>query len=229
MKRLTAVSIAIAVLILTYLSFSPASLIYLKLFSFNEKNALEKWSEMPINGRVKYFLTKSGDNGFVEALSDKTCSALYYRIWFKPSDYPILTWKWRVLKFPDKSGARTEKERDDYAARVYVIFPFLSFSSSKFIEYVWSDDLPAGTMKKSPLADNVRQIVVRSSTLRQDEWASESRNIYDDYLMAFGKPPALSAGAVAIMCDADNTKTSAESLFDDIAIGTETGIKRRLV
>ena len=46
----------------------------------------------------------------------------------------------------------------------------------------------------------------------------ETRNIYEDYIKAFGNEPRMSAGAIAIMCDADGTGTTAEALFDDIAI-----------
>ena len=49
-----------------------------------------------------------------------------------------------------------------------------------------------------------------------------------DYVKAFGKKPGMGVGAVAIMCDADNTNTSAESLFDDIAIESGSGLTRRV-
>lgn len=194
---------------------------HLKVFNFNDSRALDKWGNMILNGRVKYVLMRLGNNGYIEAISEKACSALYYRIGFKVNDYPLLTWKWKVLKFPDLSKARTDKEKDDYAARVYVIFPFLNFSSSKFIEYIWAEDIPVGTMMTSPKAKNIKQIVLRSGKIGEGQWVVETRNVYEDYLKAFGRKPNLSAGAIAIMCNADNTKTAAESLFDDIAIGKE--------
>lgn len=194
----------------------------LREFTFDEPNALSKWSRMVLNGDVDYKLLKTGDNGFVNALSDKTCSAIYYRMGFKLKDYPCLSWKWRVTKFPDKKAAMTEKERDDYAARVYVVFPFLSFSSSKFIEYVWDKDVPEGTVINSPEGENIKIIVVRSGECGQDEWRSEKRNVYEDYVNAFGSKPTLSVGAVALMCDADSTKSLAESKFDEIAISSGT-------
>lgn len=202
---------------------------YLKQFDFNQTDALSKWGRMILNGQVNYVLMKRGDNGYVDALSEKTCSAIYYRLGFKAKDYPVLSWKWRVIEFPDKSSAKTEKDKDDYAARVYVIFPFLSFSSSKFIEYVWDKDLPRGTVMKSPEGDNIRLIVVRSGNVEgKEELLSERRNIYDDYIIAFGKKPTLGVGAIAIMCDADSTKSRAQSLFDDIIIGSETVLKREV-
>ena len=221
--------ITLAIVLLAALAFTAYSAApYLKKFTFNEDNALDKWGKMILNGPVEYRLMRYGNNGFVEAISENACSALYYRLRFNLNDYPLLSWRWRVLKFPDKSKAATDKERDDYAARVYVIFPFLSFSSSKFIEYVWDKDMPLGTVMTSPRGDNIKQIVARSGELKEGQWVNETRNVYDDYVMAFGKPPTRSAGAIAIMCNADNTKTEAESLFDEIVIANETGLKRRL-
>jgi hypothetical protein len=45
--------------------------------------------------------------------------------------------------------------------------------------------------------------------------------------MAFGKKPGLQAGAIAIMCNADNTKSEAEALFDDIEIANETTLSKK--
>lgn len=227
MNKLFRIKLTIIAL-LFFASFAAYSaIIYLKQFNFNEGRALESWNRMVLNGQVKYVLMKYGRNGYVEALSDKACSALYYKIGFKLKEYPLLTWKWRVLKFPDKSNAATEKEKDDYAARIYVIFPFLNFSSSKFIEYVWSEDLPVGTIQKSPEGDNIRLIVARTGKVEGAQWVVENRNVYEDYVEAFGAKPGRSVGAIAIMCDADSTKTQAEALFDDIAIGNEVELKRR--
>ncbi len=181
---------------------------------------------MILNGQVDYEIVKRGSDGYVQALSEKTCSALYYRIGFGLRDYPFLSWRWKVLKFPDISTAKTEQERDDYAARVYVIFPFLNFSSSKFIEYVWSEDLPAEAIMNSPSGNNVKMIVARSGRPKDDSWVYESRNVYDDYVRAFGAKPNMNAGAIAIMSDADSTKTVAEALFDDITIASQAGIER---
>ena len=61
----------------------------------------------------------------------------------------MVSWRWKVLKFPQKTAASgtvsDEKEswieRDDYAARVYVIFPHFNFRKIKCLEYVWDKDL----------------------------------------------------------------------------------------
>lgn len=227
MKTMLKLTVAILFILLTSLiAYSVTAC--LQEFNFDNDKALHKWHTMILNGEVKYSLVKQADNGFVEAQSDKTCSALYYRIGYKLKDYPMLSWKWKVLKFPDKSAALSEQEKDDYAARVYVIFPFLSFSSSKFIEYIWSEDLPKESIMNSPDADNVKLVVIRTGEKEAGEWISESRNVYEDYIKAFGQEPKRGVGAIAMMCDADNTKSQAESLFDNITIESLEGFKRRV-
>lgn len=217
---------ALAVFCLSFIAYS--AIVYLKEFTFDDEKPLADWNKMILNGEVEYIPIKQGDQGFVRALSNSTCSALYYRINFKLDEYPFITWKWQAIKFPDLSAVKEEKDKDDYAARLYVVFPSLSFSSSKFIEYVWSEDLPIGTIMRNSEASNVKLIVARSGKVSDKAWVSESRNVYKDYIKAFRKKPRMKAGAIAIMCDADNSKTEAESLFDEIAIGTEAGLKRGL-
>ena len=215
----------IILLLLGFLLIVHSDVNYLKKFSFDEEKPLKKWKKMILNGEVDYALIKSGDDGYIQALSDKSCSALYYRVGYNLKKFPLLSWKWKVLEFPDKSGAETKEEKDDYAARVYVIFPFLSFGSSKFLEYVWSEDLPLGTILDSPAGKNVKIMVIRSGrTETGQEWISESRNVYQDYAKAFGQSPRRGVGAVAIMCDADSTETQAEALFDEINIASQSSI-----
>ena len=218
MRRSVKIRIAAAVLFLSLCFAARSAVVYLKQFTFDDDKALDKWSKMILNGQVDYLLMKYGSDGFVGAESKSACSALYYRIGFQLKDYPLLNWKWRVEKFPDMSKATTDMEKDDYAARVYVIFPFLSFSTSKFLEYVWAEDLPEGTVLDSPSGKNVKKIVARSGREKLGQWVSETHNVYEDYIKAFGAKPNMGVGAVAIMCDADGTKSSAMSSFDEISI-----------
>jgi len=219
-RKLTSCLIAICIIIcIGYAAHSAFTT--LREFTFDDPNPLSKWSKMILNGQVDYKILKMGGDGYVDAMSDKTCSAIYYRLGYKLKDYPVLSWNWNVSKFPDKSAAKTDKEKDDYAARVYVVFPFLSFSSSKFIEYVWDNDLPEGSVVDSPEGDNIKIIVARSGACAEGEWKQEKRNVYEDYLKVFGAKPALGVGAIAIMCDADSTKTEAASKFDDITVSSE--------
>ena len=217
-------SISIIALLFCLCLAVSANVIYFKKFTFDENKALKKWGKMILNGEVDYALVQSGDEGYVKAVSEKTCSALYRRVGFNLKKYPILKWKWRVMQFPDISKAESDEERDDYAARIHVIFLFFNFSSTQFLEYAWAENTPPDTILTSPFGDNIKIIVVRSGREVEQEWVSESRNVYEDYIRAFGKEPKKNVGAIAIMCDADGTKTSAEALFDNITIEGKEGL-----
>lgn len=223
MKKLLKIKLGTIVIVLCFCIFAYSKVVYLKKFTFDENKALDKWRTMILKGKVNYILMKYGNDGYVRALSEKACSALYYRVGFNLNNYPFLSWKWRVIKFPDLSKAENKLIKDDYAARIYVVFPFLNFSLSKFLEYVWAENIPVGTVINSPYGGNVKMIVARSGMDSKGEWVSETRNIQEDYIKAFGKKPRMSVGAIAIMCDSDDTQTSAESLFDEIAIESQAG------
>jgi hypothetical protein len=216
-KKILKIKILLLVIILLLAFWGYCSISYLQEFSFNEDNALERWKKMILNGEVTYALMKPTEDGFIYAVSERKCSAIYYRLGYNAEQYPSLSWKWKVLEFPDISRAKTPAEKDDYAARVYVIFPFLSFSSSKFLEYAWSENLAEGTILDSPFGKNIKIIIARSGKPQNDDWITEKRNVYEDYKKAFGVKPR-GVGAIALMCDADGTKSEAKAMFDEIII-----------
>ena len=115
MKKTSKIKLTVIISSLCLCVTAYAAVTCLRSFTFDEEKSLDKWSKMILNGEVEYTLMKSGDDGYVKAISNNACSALYHRVGFKLKDYPNLTWKWRVAEFPDISVARTEEEKDDYA------------------------------------------------------------------------------------------------------------------
>ncbi len=193
-----------------------------KWFTFQEENALKEWEEKVLKGKVVYRVEKDLNGSFVRAASDKAASALYYKIMLLARNKrPVIKWRWNVEKFPVKKlpeSLETVNE-DDFAARVYVIFPAKFFTNSKVIEYVWTETLPAGTTGISPYSKNIRLMALRSGMGNEKAWCAEERDVVDDYSALFGEKPRLNVGAVAFMTDADTTGTSADSLYTDIKLG----------
>jgi hypothetical protein len=111
------------------------------------------------------------------------------------------------------------ENEDDFAARVYVIFPAMFITNSKVLEYVWSETLPAGTTGTSPYSGNIKLMVLTQGGSKNNAWVSEERDIYSDYVKLFGKPPEYNVGAIAFMTNTEHTGTSAEAAYDDIVIG----------
>lgn len=198
-----------------------------KWFPFNKENALKEWQEKVFKNRVLYVVKPQEETGYLSAKSNQACSGLVYHIRFDPKKLPLMSWKWKVLKFPEKNvPVQKEKgkekgwlERDDYAARVYVIFLSWNFMNIHSLEYVWDENLSKETVISSPYFSNLKLIVIESGKQKTNDWVFEKRNIYNDYKKAFGRAPNRPVGAVALMTDSDNTASTAEALYTDIKVG----------
>lgn len=193
--------------------------IILHYFDFNERNALAQWENKMFQGRVAYWIDFDDSGGFIHAKSIGATSAIFYRIKFNATDYPSLSWKWHVGKFPDKGEVLDPKKRDDFAARFYVVFASRFFTNFQCIEYIWDESLPEGTTLESPYTNRIKQIVIQSGPAKPGEWVQETQNVLEDYKKLFGKSPKMKVAAIALMTNASGTQTEAEGFFDDIKIG----------
>ena len=194
-----------------------------KWFPFNHVRALDEWQEKIFKGRVLYQIKANPGEGFLSAVSRSASSGLLYRIKFDVTKFPMISWEWMVKKFPTKKAGPNPSggwiERDDYAARVYVIFPSWNFTNIKTLEYIWDEDQPAGKILTSPYSNNIKLLVIESGKANLNRWVLEERNIQQDYQKAFGVKAPRYVGAVAIMTDADNSVSIAEALYKNLRIG----------
>lgn len=191
-------------------------------FKFDDKNALKKWEEKIFKDKVLYSVELLElRQGYLHAFSKSAASGIIYRLKFDPKKEPMVSWKWKVLKFPDKNSNAVDTgwvEKDDYAARFYVIFPKLNILATRSIEYVWDRALPVGTILTNPYFKNIKIIVIESGDAKLNNWVYEERNIRQDFKKAFGREPSY-VGAIAVMTDADNTVSTAEAEYDEIRVG----------
>lgn len=223
-RRISALFLALFVYLSIPVQGSCAAEGELKWFPFNREDALKEWKEKVFRGRVFYEVNPGEPQGYLFAKSDRASSGLYYQISFSPKKYPYISWSWKIGRFPSKAenankGKKSWIERDDYAVRVYVIFPAFIFTNTKCIEYVWSEDMPKGEVLTSPFYGNIKLLVLESGSEKVGEWVLEERNIMDDYRLAFGNSPQAAVGAIALMTDADNTQSSSEGYYAGIKVG----------
>jgi len=194
-----------------------------KWFPFNQEKALNDWQEKIFHGRVMYKVVVGQGAGHLLAKSDEASSGLLYKTRVDIIKTPMMSWLWKVNVFPTKKVKDDGKdgwiERDDYAARVYVIFPSWNFLNIKSLEYVWDENVPVGTVMTSPYFGNIKLIVVESGRANLGRWVFEERNIAADYKKAFGSNPPRYAGAIALMTDADNSSSQAEALYKNLKVG----------
>ncbi len=198
-----------------------------KWFPFSEENSLKEWEEKIFKNKVVYKLEKGADLAYVRANSTDAASALYYRIKLDAkSKHPVASWKWHVEKFPVKKLPENldKQDEDDFAARVYVIFPAFFFTNSKVLEYIWAEKLPVGTIGTSPYSENIKIFVLKSGPAQPDEWPAEERDVIKDYREAFGRGPEYDIGAVAFMTNTEHTASSADAMYDEIKLGYKEDI-----
>ena len=172
--------------------------------------------ETGATGRGETGAAKDGDQRVLKATSLASASALYYEITYDPREYPILTWQWKVGRVLTKGDA-LRKEGDDYAARVYVVFPSLFFWRTRAVNYIWANRLPAGEGVSNPFTANAFMIALRSGSADTGRWVEERRNIFEDYRRGFGEDPPR-VGAIAVMTDTDNTGEEATAWYGPIWI-----------
>ncbi|HEX9758886.1 MAG TPA: DUF3047 domain-containing protein [Nitrospiria bacterium] len=174
------------------------------------------WSVKRWTGGYDIFVLRDPDgNDVLRLKSEKNSFGLYKKAPIDLKQYPILTWRWKVTQLPEGGDVRSKKT-DDQAAQVYVVFPrFPAAINSRMVGYIWENLTPKGLEVPSQKSSNTRYIVLQSGPDLLGTWQTERRNVYDDYIKLFGEEPT-DAGGVTLMIDSDDTKTSAESFFDQI-------------
>jgi hypothetical protein len=181
-----------------------------------ESGLKSQWERKSLKGETKYSVVNKDGSNVLKSESNASATGLIYKDKYDPNEFPILTWRWKVENIISK-GDETKKGGDDYAARVYVIFPHWFPSFTKSINYIWANKLPKGGHIPNPFYARAIMVAVESGEENIGDWLTERRNIYEDYRMLFGEDPP-SAFAIAIMTDTDNTGESAVAFYDDIRI-----------
>ena len=152
--------------------------------------------------------------------SEGNSFGLYKKFEIDLQEFPILTWRWKVTQLPEGGDVRSKKT-DDQAAQVYVVFPrFPAVVNSRMVGYIWENLTPKGLEVQSQKSANTRYIVLQSGNEQLGTWQIERRNVREDYISLFGEEPT-EVGGITLMIDSDDTKSSAESFFDNVKFETK--------
>ncbi len=181
-----------------------------------ESGLASRWEEKKFHGKTLYWIVEMNGGHCLKAESHGSASGLIYRIRYDLQEYPILSWRWKV-EGTLQSGDATKKRGDDYAARVYVVFPHWIPTRTRSINYIWANRLPRGEAIPNTYYSHAVMIALRSGNGDAGVWCSESRNVLEDYRRCFGEEPG-TVGAIAIMTDTDNTGEDATAYYDDLRI-----------
>lgn len=172
--------------------------------------------ERRFEGQTQYRVVELDGQRVLSAAAEGTASGLIFPTRFNPSEWPWLEWRWRIGKILEKGDARV-KHGDDYAARVYVIFPHWLPIKTRSINYIWANRLPRDTAQPNTYTANAMMLALRSGGDSTGEWVSERRNLVEDYRRLFGQDPPDEA-LIAVMTDTDQTGEFAQAWYDGIRL-----------
>lgn len=172
--------------------------------------------ERRFEGQTQYRVVQLDGQRVLSATAAGTASGLIFPTRFNPLEWPWLEWRWRIDKVLEKGDARV-KQGDDYAARVYVIFPHWLPIKTRSINYIWANRLPRDTAQPNTFTSNAMMLALQSGGDLSGEWVSERRNLVEDYRRLFGQDPPDEA-LVAVMTDTDQTGEFAHAWYDTIRL-----------
>lgn len=201
------------------------------------------WHPVALPGKAPTRYRAEAKEGRPAIRADADASASLWRrqLDLAPDRLGGLRWSWWI------DGAipgadLTDADRSDSPARIVLAFDGdrtrlpqrtrLMFDLARAITgeeppyatlmYVWSADLPVGTVVRSQRSDRIRKIVVDSGPGSLRRWRDHERDIVADFEKAFGESPGRLVG-VAKMTDADNTRSRARAWYGAIELGPDAG------
>lgn len=207
---------ALSLVLLFSVSGSAAESLPVSSFS---TEGLSGWDTKSFKGVTEYRVTRENGQSVVRAVSNGSASGMVKKIRFNPSKFRYLHWSWKVAHTVT-GGDEKIKSGDDYAARVYVIFPGRFFWQMKAINYIWANKLAKGASIPNAYTSNAQMIAVESGNEKAGQWLTEERDLLADYRALFGTDPR-DAEAIAIMTDTDTTGGAAEAWYGEISLSTE--------
>ena len=219
-KRLLVLSLILIVGFVFEGMASSAGQLIVDTFRINDRGSFPQGWESRHPGEAKAIYRVSVENG--NAVLCAHCVgkavAIGKKIEFDLEKFPILTWRWKVVKSPEGADERN-KETGDSAAAIYVVFPNgMKIWHPKAIKYVWSSSsMPQNCCTVSPYARDTKIVVLENNRTPKGVWIREKVNVLKDYRRFFGKGDP-KVKMIGIMSDSDNTDTEVHAFYDDIAV-----------
>lgn len=138
-------------------------------------------------GREAYKVQSENGETFLSA-KDAGQRIKKKKIDWDPKAYPVLTWRWRLLKAPTGT---------EPLAAIYASLDTDLLFIPVFTKYVWSATKPEGTLTEGGMFSG-SELVVQSGT-QVGEWFEEKVNVYEDFKKIHRHEPAQKAWGISIV------------------------------
>ena len=196
------------------------------------------WEPMQLPGKLRSAFRleqKDGRHG-LQTESAASISMLRQKLRIDPKELGHLQFEWQVANLIEGADM-TQRDTEDSPVRVVLAF---DGDRSRFsarnamlseltramtgedmpyavLMYVWSNDLPLGTVITNPRTDRIRKIVVESGPQRLNQWLRYERDLRADFVRAFDEAPG-ALQSVGIMTDTDNTRGKTQAWYGEIRL-----------
>ena len=181
-------------------------------------DGIKGWESKSFKGTTDYRIVQEDGRTVLKAHAKGAASGLTKKLKFSPQTYRYLKWNWKISGAIAQGNEKT-KQGDDYAARVYVVFPGRFFWQMRALNYIWANKLPKGEFVPNAFTSNAMLLAVESGPAKAGQWLHEERDVLADYRRVFGEDPP-EAGGIAIMTDTDNTGAEATAWYGEIVLST---------
>ena len=197
-----------------------------------------RWSPVQLPGKLRtaFRMSHHEARNSVQTESAASISMLRKRLRISPDQLGRVRFDWQVSNLIEGADM-TQREAEDSPVRVVLAFDgdrsrfsarnaMLSELTRSLtgeempyavLMYVWSNDLPVGTVITNPRTDRIRKIVVESGPSRLRQWLSYERDLRADFMAAFGEAPE-TLQSIAIMTDTDNTRGKTQAWYGTISL-----------
>lgn len=170
------------------------------------------------DGKRDHFLVKDGARTVMRSsyLAGTEAKYISKEIDVDTAEYPFLRWRWRVRKLPT-GGRVLDRKVSDAGAQVYLVWTV--GRRKHIVKYYWAaNDKVGDELHQSSLIFGKLFGLVLEAGPPLDQWKVETRNVYEDYFRGFGVHPVEHLRALAILSDADETKSESEADYADFQI-----------
>ncbi|MBI1908802.1 MAG: DUF3047 domain-containing protein [Deltaproteobacteria bacterium] len=162
-----------------------------------------------------YSVQTEGDNHYLNATASGETQdigvQIFKRFYWELSRWPNISWRWRAKAIPTP---KNHEKFNDNACGVYIIF---GGYGGKAVKYVWSTDLPVGTVTEDTPGD-FYVVTAASGSQNLGQWQTVSLNIVKEYQRLFKSSPDKDPVGFGLLTDGDGTKTPAICDYDDFRI-----------
>ena len=199
-----------------------------------------EWKHLPLasfKNNTDYTLAVDDGVVVLRAVSHNAASFLAAAADFDPHQFPMLSWRWKVVQgIPTANNA--EQSKEDAPARVMVAFAGdmskLSFkdraaaSAAHSISgqalpyatlmYIWGEKVAVDSITTSTRSARIRMLAVAADEQGIGRWQSYTRNLVEDFKRVFGEEPG-KVTSIEVLTDTDNTGADAQAYYGDITVG----------